>query len=92
LRQGGGTAPNSRLLVAVVATIAFKVDVLHHFVGSVFNLKLQGLEVLRGISTSLDLGHINVRIVRLNSHQHTVAAAKPVALSKVNNLLGVYTR
>jgi hypothetical protein len=30
---GGGTAPNSRLLVATVATIAFKVDVLHHFIG-----------------------------------------------------------
>jgi hypothetical protein len=30
---------------------------------------LQGLEVLRGVSTSPDLGHVNIRLVRLNSHQ-----------------------
>jgi hypothetical protein len=69
MRGGGGTAPNSRLLIATVAAIAFKVNVLHHFHGGLVNLKLQGLVVLCGVSTSLDLGHVDVRIMRLNSHQ-----------------------
>jgi hypothetical protein len=55
MRGGGGTAPNPRLLVATVAAIAFKVNVLHHLHGDLFNFKLQGLEVLCGVSTSLIL-------------------------------------
>jgi hypothetical protein len=42
-------------LVATVAAIAFKVNVLHHLHGGLFNFKLQGLEVLCGVSTSLIL-------------------------------------
>jgi hypothetical protein len=52
MRRGGGTTPSTRLLVA---TVAFVVNVVHHFHGGLFNFKLQGLEVLRGVSTSLNL-------------------------------------
>jgi hypothetical protein len=38
MRGGGGTTPNSRLLVATVAAITFKVNVLHHLRGGLVNL------------------------------------------------------
>jgi hypothetical protein len=48
MRGGGGTAPSPRLLVTI---IAFIVKIVHHLHGRIPNLKLQGLEVLCGVST-----------------------------------------
>jgi hypothetical protein len=65
IERGKGTTPISRLPFAIVA---FIVQIIHYFGGGVPNLQLQSCEVLLSVRTSLDLGHIDVRIVRLHPH------------------------
>jgi hypothetical protein len=67
-----GRYSSKLLLVATIATgfvIALKVDALCHLGGGFTNFKLQGMKVFRGVSTALDLGHVDLRIVGLDSHQ-----------------------
>jgi hypothetical protein len=76
-------------LVATVATfaagstIALEFDVLRHLGGGFINLKLQGLEVLCGVRTALDLGLVDLRIVRLNSPVHRLQPPSQSPSAKV---------